>query len=120
MYTLNLPIGGQPIDLSYCRLYLHVHRTIVDIFCGRCQCCAFMCYACDYFGCFCYACVIVVVCLVGVAYFSYGEVVNPTYTMIHIYISVFYRKKERKIHTFYQSNYYPMEIIAGCISIYQL
>ena len=68
----------------------------------------------------CYTCVIGVVCLVGIAYFSYGEVVKPTYTMIHIYISVFYRKKERTIHTFYQSNYYLMEIIAGCISIYQL
>ena len=43
MYTLNLPIGGQPIDLSYCRLYLHVRRKIVDILCGKCQCCAFVC-----------------------------------------------------------------------------
>ena len=53
MYTLNLPIGGHPIDLSYCRLYLHVRRIIVDILGGWCwcqccafECCAFVCYAC--------------------------------------------------------------------------
>ena len=104
MYTLNLPISGQPIDLSYYKLYLHVRRTIfiiiIDILCGRYQCYAFMCYACVYFGHCCYTCVIAVVFLVGIAYFSYGEVVKPTYTMIHIYISVFYRKKREKfIHS---------------------
>ena len=49
MYTLNLPISEQPIDLSYYKLYLHVRRTIIDILCGRYQCYAFMYYACVYF-----------------------------------------------------------------------
>ena len=95
MYTLNLPIGGQPIDLSYCKLYLHVCRTIIDILHGRCQCCAFVCYACVCFCFCCCACVIVVVCLVGVAHLSYGEVVKPVNTMIHAYIRFLQEKREK-------------------------
>ena len=40
MYTLNLPIGGQPIGLSCCELCLHVSGTVVDMlcFCVLCMC----------------------------------------------------------------------------------
>ena len=70
---------------QYYELCLHVRRTIIDILCGKCQCCA---------------CVIVVVCLVGIAYFSYGEVVKPTYTMIHIYIYQFFTEKKREKNSY--------------------
>ena len=95
MYTLNLPIGGQPIGLSCCELCIHVRGTIVDILYGGYQCCAFVCYACVYFCFCCCACVIVVVCLVDVAYLSYGEVVKPINTMIHAYISFLQKKREK-------------------------